>query len=133
MERLRHYYYFDERNDDFANDGIKGSPTPADYEYFPKNILYRTLKPIVYYGLERAIEDILRKILVIRRRGASLYAVICEIVVTFVEIVIMPKPFHSLSRGETYSPSPPCTVSGHSERSRQCTSREVSPSPADAL
>ena len=49
MERLRHYYYFDERNDDFANDGIKGSPTPADYEYFPKNILYRTLKPIVYY------------------------------------------------------------------------------------
>ena len=49
MERLRHYYYFDERNDDFANDGIKGSPTPADYEYFPKNILYRTLKPLVYY------------------------------------------------------------------------------------
>ena len=49
VRKRRHYYYFDELNDDFANDGIKGNPTPSGFEYFPKNIFYRLFKPIVYY------------------------------------------------------------------------------------
>ena len=45
----RRYYYFDERNDDFAATDIHTKPTPADYDYQPKNIFYRFFKPIVYY------------------------------------------------------------------------------------
>lgn len=43
------YYYYDELNDDFANNGMEGGKTPSDYEYLPTNILYRFFKPIVYY------------------------------------------------------------------------------------
>lgn len=45
----RRYYYFDERSDDFAATDIHTKPTPADYDYQPKNIFYRFFKPIVYY------------------------------------------------------------------------------------
>jgi len=51
MEKHRYYYYFDERNDDFANNGIDGRPTPDDFDYLPKNIAYRIIKPLVYYIL----------------------------------------------------------------------------------
>ncbi|MCQ2387645.1 MAG: 1-acyl-sn-glycerol-3-phosphate acyltransferase [Clostridia bacterium] len=44
-----HYYYFDEVNDDFANNGIVGHPTPNDYVYLPKNFFFKLFKPIVYY------------------------------------------------------------------------------------
>lgn len=43
------YYYFDEQNDDFANNGIDTKPTPKDFQYLPKNIFYRIFKPIAYY------------------------------------------------------------------------------------
>ncbi|MDD6152024.1 MAG: 1-acyl-sn-glycerol-3-phosphate acyltransferase [Bacteroidales bacterium] len=49
MPKHKYYYWFDERNDDFANTGIKGRPTPEDFEYLPKNVLYRIFKPLVYY------------------------------------------------------------------------------------
>ena len=49
MEKHKTYYYYDERNDDFANNGIDGKPTPENFEYLPKNIFYRIAKPIVYY------------------------------------------------------------------------------------
>lgn len=45
----RRYYYFDERNDDFAATDIHTKPTPEGYEYRPKNFFYRLFKPIVYY------------------------------------------------------------------------------------
>lgn len=47
MEKHRYYYYYDECNDDFANNGIDGHDTPADYEYFPSNLLYKYSKPIL--------------------------------------------------------------------------------------
>lgn len=46
--KTRTYYYYDEQNDDFANNGIKYDRTPEDYEYLPKNPFYRILKPLVY-------------------------------------------------------------------------------------
>lgn len=43
------YYYYDEQNDDFANNGIDGKPTPDNFPYIPTNPFYRFFKPIVYY------------------------------------------------------------------------------------
>ena len=47
MAKERYYYFYDDRNDDFANSGIDGKPTPPDYEYYPKNLIYRIFKPIL--------------------------------------------------------------------------------------
>ena len=47
--KTRYYYYYDERNDDFANNGIDTKPLPADYEYLPKSRVFRFFKPLVYY------------------------------------------------------------------------------------
>lgn len=49
MSKQKYFYYHDEVNDDFANNGIASKPTPADYEYFPKSLIYRFFQPIVYY------------------------------------------------------------------------------------
>jgi len=49
MDKHRYYYYYDERNDDFANNGIDGKPTPPDFDYLPKNLAWRIFKPLVYY------------------------------------------------------------------------------------
>jgi len=43
------YYYYDEQNDDFANNGIDTKQTPENFEYLPKNPIYRFFKPIAYY------------------------------------------------------------------------------------
>jgi len=45
MEKHRYYYYFDELNDDFANNGIETVPLSDDYEYFPKSLAYRFFHP----------------------------------------------------------------------------------------
>ena len=47
--KTRYYYYYDERSDDFANNGIETKPLPPDYEYLPKSRLFRFFKPPVYY------------------------------------------------------------------------------------
>lgn len=47
--KIRNFYYYDERNDDFANNGIETKPLPADYEYLPKSRLFRFFKPPVYF------------------------------------------------------------------------------------
>lgn len=46
MEKHKYFYYFDELNDDFANNGIETKPLPDDYEYLPKSILYRIVHPV---------------------------------------------------------------------------------------
>lgn len=46
MEKQRFYYYFDEQNDDFANNGIETKPIPDDYEYYPSSLLYRLVHPV---------------------------------------------------------------------------------------
>jgi len=46
MEKHRYYYYYDELNDDFANNGIQTIPLPDDYEYYPKSFLYRAVHPV---------------------------------------------------------------------------------------
>lgn len=43
------YYYYDEVNDDFANNGIDGKPTPDNFPYIAKNPFYQFFQPIVYY------------------------------------------------------------------------------------
>lgn len=50
-EKNQYFYYYDEINDDFANNGIKTKPLPDDYEYFPKNIWYRIGYPFVHFFL----------------------------------------------------------------------------------
>jgi len=45
MEKHQYFYYYDELNDDFANNGIKTKPLSDDYEYFPKSLLYRIVHP----------------------------------------------------------------------------------------
>ena len=47
--KIRNFYYYDERNDDFASNGIETKPLPADYEYLPKSRLFRFFKPPVYF------------------------------------------------------------------------------------
>ena len=49
--KVRRYYYYDERNDDFANNGIETKQLPADYEYLPKSRAFRFFKPVVYYPI----------------------------------------------------------------------------------
>lgn len=49
MPKRHIYYYFDERNDDFANTNIKTITTPKDYKYYSKNIFYRFFKSIIYF------------------------------------------------------------------------------------
>lgn len=46
MEKQHFFYYFDERNDDFANNGIATKPLPDDYEYYPRNLAYRLVHPV---------------------------------------------------------------------------------------
>lgn len=46
MEKHRYYYYYDELNDDFANNGIETLPLPDDYEYYPKSLVYRIVHPV---------------------------------------------------------------------------------------
>ncbi len=43
------YYFFDEQNDDFANNGIESKPTPKEWVYLPSNVFYRIFKSVVYY------------------------------------------------------------------------------------
>ena len=47
--KVRYYYYYDERNDDFANNGIQTKKLPEDYEYLPKSRLFRFFRPVVYH------------------------------------------------------------------------------------
>lgn len=51
MEKHRYYYYYDELNDDFANNGIETKALPDDYEYYPKSLLYRIAHPVVNLAL----------------------------------------------------------------------------------
>jgi len=46
MEKHRYFYYFDELNDDFANNGIETRELPDDYEYYPKSLAYRLVHPV---------------------------------------------------------------------------------------
>jgi len=46
MEKHRYFYWYDEVNDDFANNGIDTNETPEDYEYYPKSRVYRFFHPI---------------------------------------------------------------------------------------
>jgi len=47
MEKHKYFYYYDELNDDFANNGIETQPLPDDYEYYPKSLLYRISHPVI--------------------------------------------------------------------------------------
>ena len=49
MAKIYKHYYYDSTSDDFANCKIVTKETPKHYEYLPKNIFYRIIKPIVYY------------------------------------------------------------------------------------
>lgn len=49
MSKQRYFYYYDEVNDDFANNGIKTKPTPENYDYQPANALHWLLHVFVYY------------------------------------------------------------------------------------
>lgn len=46
MEKHRYFYYCDELNDDFANNGIETRALPDDYEYYPSSLAYRLVHPI---------------------------------------------------------------------------------------
>lgn len=43
-QKERFYYYYDEVNDDFANNGIETKTIPDDFDYNPKNPVYKFLK-----------------------------------------------------------------------------------------
>jgi len=43
------YYYFDEKHDDFANNGIESKGVPNDFIFNHTNIIYKIIKPIGYY------------------------------------------------------------------------------------
>ncbi len=65
MKKYR-YYYFDERNDDFANTGIKRKDLPEGYRYLPDAPLYKVAKPTVYYGVMPVASWLLYRVLRVR-------------------------------------------------------------------
>ena len=44
------FYYSDPLTDDFASTKIEATPTPADFDYLPENVLYKIGSFIAYYG-----------------------------------------------------------------------------------
>jgi len=46
MDKHRYFYYFDEQNDDFANNGIETRQIPDDYEYYPHSLAYSIIHPV---------------------------------------------------------------------------------------
>ncbi len=53
MKRLKgkyyKFYYFDETNDDFANNNIAKKPLPEKWNYYSKNPFYVVFKAVMYY------------------------------------------------------------------------------------
>lgn len=56
------YYYRDELNEDFADNGIVAKPTPCDYKYVHKNIFYRLFERVLYFVIAKPIAFLLNKI-----------------------------------------------------------------------
>ncbi len=63
--KSRTFYYYDEQKDDFANNHIDGRAIGGSYRYLPNNLLYRLLKPIVYYTVHFLCVILLRFLMLV--------------------------------------------------------------------
>lgn len=93
------YYYKDELNDDFANNGIVAKKTPANYRYIRKCPIYRGTSFVLYHFIARPLVKLMNKAIYRQKivnhltvkkkkiKGAFIYA------------------NHTLSMGDAYTPN----------------------------
>lgn len=59
---MKTFYYSDELNDDFAENGIKTKRIPSDYEYFTRSPLRRAAAFVLYHFIAFPLVFLLQKI-----------------------------------------------------------------------
>ncbi|MBO4501647.1 MAG: hypothetical protein J5760_05340, partial [Clostridia bacterium] len=59
---MKTYYYSDELNDDFAENGIKTKRLPHDYKYFTTSPLRRAFAFVLYHFIAFPIVYVIQKI-----------------------------------------------------------------------
>lgn len=63
MKPKKTLYYKDEKTDDFARHPVEAKPLPEDYDYTPKNPLWRLLSDFIYYIIAAPLSLLISRVI----------------------------------------------------------------------